>query len=96
MDHIPSLSKSYKGNTELLIWVDLFTGNVMSKASAPRTAQTVAKEYEECAFRRFGDGEAIRYDQEPGFMSDFFGAFNRMVNQRQQASMAYDPKLMVR
>ncbi|KAE9163432.1 hypothetical protein PF005_g30448 [Phytophthora fragariae] len=26
MDHIPSLPKSHKGNTELLIWVDLFTG----------------------------------------------------------------------
>ncbi|POM60973.1 reverse transcriptase, partial [Phytophthora palmivora] len=26
MDHIPSLPRSYKGNTELLIWIDLFTG----------------------------------------------------------------------
>ncbi|ETK70753.1 hypothetical protein L915_21921 [Phytophthora nicotianae] len=26
MDHIPSLPKSYKGNIEPLIWVDLFTG----------------------------------------------------------------------
>ncbi|OWZ04850.1 LOW QUALITY PROTEIN: reverse transcriptase [Phytophthora megakarya] len=25
MDHIPSLPRSHKGNTELLIWVDLFT-----------------------------------------------------------------------
>ncbi|ETI35084.1 hypothetical protein F443_18517 [Phytophthora nicotianae P1569] len=28
MDHVPSMFKSYKDNTELLIWVDLFTGRV--------------------------------------------------------------------
>ncbi|KAE8981574.1 hypothetical protein PR001_g23963 [Phytophthora rubi] len=43
MDHIPSLPKSQKGNTELLIWVDLFTGYVIAKASASRTAQTIAE-----------------------------------------------------
>ncbi|GMG17642.1 unnamed protein product [Phytophthora fragariaefolia] len=43
MDHIPSLPKSYKGNTELLIWIDLFTGYVIAKASASRTAQTIAE-----------------------------------------------------
>ncbi|POM72405.1 Reverse transcriptase, partial [Phytophthora palmivora] len=32
MDHIPSLPKSYKGNTELLIWIDLFTGYVIARA----------------------------------------------------------------
>lgn len=42
MDHIPSLPKSHKGNKELLIWVDLFTGYVIAKASASRTAQTIA------------------------------------------------------
>ncbi|KAE8979102.1 hypothetical protein PR001_g24651, partial [Phytophthora rubi] len=62
MDHIPSLPKSYKGHTELLIWVDLFTG------------------------------EAIRHDREPGFMSDFFKAFNRILGQRQRATMAYRPQ----
>ena len=68
MDHIPSLPKSRKGNTELLIWVDLFTGYVMAKASASRTAQTVAEGYEECVFRRFGASEVIRHDREPSFM----------------------------
>ncbi|OWZ07286.1 reverse transcriptase [Phytophthora megakarya] len=34
MDHIPSLPRSYKGNTELLIWVDLLTGYVIAKASS--------------------------------------------------------------
>ncbi|POM66393.1 Reverse transcriptase [Phytophthora palmivora] len=77
MDHLPSLPRSHKGNTELLIWIDLFTGYVIAKASASRTAQTVAENYEECAFRRFGASEAIRHDREPGFMSDFFRSFNK-------------------
>ncbi|GMG14894.1 unnamed protein product [Phytophthora fragariaefolia] len=59
MDHIPSLPKSFKGNTELLIWVDLFSGYVISKASGSRTAQTIAESYEECVFRRFGASELI-------------------------------------
>ena len=92
MDHIPSLPKSHRGNTELLIWVDLFTGYVMAKANASRTAQTVAEGYEECVFRRFGASEVIRHDREPSFMSDFFRAFNRMVGQRQRATMAYRPQ----
>ncbi|OWZ07964.1 hypothetical protein PHMEG_00019572 [Phytophthora megakarya] len=43
MEHIPSLPRSHKGNTELLIWVDLFTGYVIAKASSSRSAQTVAE-----------------------------------------------------
>jgi hypothetical protein len=34
MDHIPSLPASYKGNTELLVWIDLFTGFAILKANA--------------------------------------------------------------
>jgi hypothetical protein len=92
MDHIPSLPKSYKGNTELLIWVDLFTGYVIAKASASPTVQTIAENYEECVFRRFGASEVIRHDREPGFMADFFKAFNRIIGQRQKATMAYRPQ----
>ena len=66
MDHIPSLIKSYKGNTELLIWVDFFTGYVMTKASESRAAQAVAEGYEGCVFRRFGASEVTRHDREPG------------------------------
>ncbi|OWY95524.1 reverse transcriptase [Phytophthora megakarya] len=77
MDHIPSLLKSFKGNTELLIWADLFTGYVIAKAGV---------------FRRFGASEVIRHDWEPGFMSDFFRAFNRIVKMRQSATMAYRPQ----
>jgi hypothetical protein len=92
MDHIPSLPRSFKGNTELLIWVDLVTGYVIAKASSSRTAQTIAESYEECVFRRFGASEVIRHDREPGFMSDFFRAFNRIVGQRQSPTMAYRPQ----
>ena len=92
MDHIPSLPKSFKGNTELLIWVDLFTGYVIAKASSSRSAQTVAEGYEECVFRRFGASEAIRHDREPSFMSDFFRAFNRIAGLKQRATMAYRPQ----
>ncbi|OWZ10017.1 reverse transcriptase [Phytophthora megakarya] len=85
MDHIPSLPRSYKGNTELLIWVDLFTGYVIA------SAQTVAESYEECVFRRVAS-EMIRHDREPGFMSDFSRAFNKILGQRQRATMAYRPQ----
>ncbi|OWZ06892.1 reverse transcriptase [Phytophthora megakarya] len=78
MDHIPSLPRSHKGNTKLLIWVDLFTGYVIAKASSSRSSQTVA--------------EMIRHDREPGFMSDFFRAFNKILGQRQRATMAYRPQ----
>ena len=37
--------------------------------------------YEECVVRRFGASESIRLDREPGSMSDFFRAFNRIVGQ---------------
>lgn len=94
MDHIPSLPKSHKGNTELLIWIDLFTGYVMAKASASRTAQMVAEGYEECVFRRFGASEAIRHDREPGFMSDFFRAFNLMLASVSRQLWPTDPNRM--
>eukprot|EP00644_Phytophthora_capsici_P011299 jgi/Phyca11/110676/e_gw1.18.312.1 len=92
MDHIPSLPKSFKGNTELLIWVDLFTGYVIAKASGSRTAQTIAENYEESVFRRFGASEVIRHDREPGFMADFFRAFNRIIGHKQSPTMAYRPQ----
>ncbi|POM76019.1 Reverse transcriptase [Phytophthora palmivora] len=86
MDHIPSLPRSHKGNTELLIFEDLFSGYVIAKASSSRTAQTVAESYEECVFRRFGTSEAIRHDREPGFMSDFFRAFNKILERMVQTT----------
>ena len=64
----------------------------MAKASALRTAQTVAEGYKECVFRRFKASEVIRHDREPSFMSEFFRSYNRMVGQRQRATMAYRPQ----
>ena len=72
MDHIPSLPLYFKGNTELFLWVDLFSGYVIAKESSSRSAQTIAENYEERVFRRFGTSEAIRHDRGPGFMSGFF------------------------
>ncbi|OWZ07953.1 reverse transcriptase [Phytophthora megakarya] len=92
MNHIPSLPRSHKGNTDLLIWVDLFTGYVSAKASPSRPAQTVAESYKECVFRQFGASEMIRHDREPGFISDFFRAFNKILGHRQRATMAYRPQ----
>ena len=43
-------------------------------------------------FRRYGASEAIRHYQEPGFMSDFFRAFNRIAGQKQRATIAYLPQ----
>ena len=91
MDHILSLPRSFKGNTELLIWVNLFSGYVVAKARAYRTAQTIAENYERCAFRRFGASEAILHDRYPGFTSDFFRMFNRIVRQKQIANMDHRP-----
>ncbi|OWZ10119.1 reverse transcriptase [Phytophthora megakarya] len=42
-DHIPSLLRSYKGNTELLNFEDLFSCYVIAKASGSRTAQTLVE-----------------------------------------------------
>ncbi|OWZ13928.1 reverse transcriptase, partial [Phytophthora megakarya] len=69
-----------------------FTGYVIAKAGPSREAKTVAENFEECVFRRFGASEVIRHDREPGFMSDFFRAFNRIVKMRQSTTMAYRPQ----
>ena len=60
-----------------------------AKASASRTAQTIAENYKQCVFRMFDASEAIRHDTEPGFMSEFFATFSRIVGQKQRATMAY-------
>ncbi|POM75561.1 LOW QUALITY PROTEIN: Reverse transcriptase [Phytophthora palmivora] len=84
MDHIPSLPRSHKGNTELLIFEDLFSGYVIAKASSSRTAQTVAESYEDAS-----SDEAIRNQD---LCPIFFRAFNKILGQRQRATMAYRPQ----
>ncbi|OWZ04773.1 LOW QUALITY PROTEIN: reverse transcriptase [Phytophthora megakarya] len=85
-------SRSFNGNTELLIFLDLFSGYVIAKASASRSAQTIAETYEECVFRTFGANEVIRHDRETCFMSDFFKSFNKILDQHQRVTMAYRPQ----
>ena len=63
-----------------------------ARASSSKTAQTIAEGYEECVFRSFGASEVLRHDREPGFMSNFFRAFNRIVGQKQRATMVYRPQ----
>lgn len=70
---IPSLPRSLKGNTELLIWVDLFYGYVVANASASLTAQTIAENCEECIFKMFGASEAICHNLESVFFLITFG-----------------------
>ena len=73
--------------------VDLFSWYVVAKTSASRTAQTIAENYEECVFRRFGASESFRYDREPGFVSNFFCPFNRIVGQTHQTTLSYRPQV---
>ena len=61
-----------KKNTELLLWVDLFSGYVITRESSSRSVKAIAEGYEECLFQRFGASGAIRHNRKPGFMSDFF------------------------
>ena len=65
---------------------------MIAKASSSGSAQTIAENYEECVFRRFGASEAIRHDRETRFMSNIFLAFNRIAGQKKQATMAYRPQ----
>ena len=66
------MPRLFKESTDILIWVELFSGYVVAKANASRTAQTIAYYYEECVFRRFDASEAILHDYEPEFMSKLF------------------------
>ena len=72
--------------------MDLFYRYMIDKASSFRTAQTIAHGYLECVFRILGTSVAIRHDQEPGLMSNFFQTFDRIAVQKQRATMAYRPK----
>ncbi|OWZ19695.1 reverse transcriptase [Phytophthora megakarya] len=80
MDHIPSLPRSYKGNTELLVFENFFSGYVIANASGSGCGRILL------------GIEVIRHDREPGFMSDFFRVFNNILDQRQRATMAYRPQ----
>ncbi|OWY96380.1 reverse transcriptase, partial [Phytophthora megakarya] len=86
MDHIPSLPASHNGNTELLVWVDVFIGKRVSNGSDCRGI--VRGSRLQTIWRQRSDSSRPR----PGFMSDFFRAFNKLMGQRQRATLAYRPQ----
>jgi hypothetical protein len=92
MDFVIPLPVSSRGNTALLLFQDMFTGFIMSKAMRETTAQDVAEAYEEVVFRRFGASVELRHDRDPRFMSEVFVAFARMMGSQQRATLAYRPQ----
>ncbi|KAH9135182.1 hypothetical protein AeRB84_019304, partial [Aphanomyces euteiches] len=54
MDAATDMPFSFRGNTQLIVFADVFTGFIMTKATPNRTAHTVALAFEEVVFRRFG------------------------------------------
>ncbi|OWZ11774.1 reverse transcriptase [Phytophthora megakarya] len=85
MDRIPSLPRSFNGNTELLIFVDLFSGYVIAEASAPRSAQMIAETYEESVLHRFGANKS---------QADFFKSSTRSWVNANALLWITDPNLM--
>jgi transposase InsO family protein len=92
MDFVLPLPESRQGNTALLLFQDMFTGYIMSKAMRDTSAQAVAEAYEEVVFRRFGASAELRHDRDPRFMSQVFQHFARMMGSRQLATLAYRPQ----
>jgi hypothetical protein len=92
MDFVMPLPESRYKNTALLLFQDMFTGYVMSKAMRGTSAQEVAEAYEEVVFRRFGASSILRHDRDPRFMSEVFRHFSRMMGSQQRATLAYRPQ----
>ncbi|KAH9110369.1 hypothetical protein AeMF1_014787, partial [Aphanomyces euteiches] len=74
MDAATDMPSSFRGNTQLIVFADVFTGFIMTKATPNRTAHTVALAFEEVVFRRFGACRELRHDRDPSFMSNVFQA----------------------
>ncbi|KAH9118300.1 hypothetical protein LEN26_012203, partial [Aphanomyces euteiches] len=70
MDTATDMPSSFRGNTQLIVFADVFTGFIMTKATPNRTAHTVALAFEEVVFRRFGACRELRHDRDPSFMSN--------------------------
>ncbi|OWZ03312.1 LOW QUALITY PROTEIN: reverse transcriptase [Phytophthora megakarya] len=71
MDHIPSLPKSFKGNTELLIWADLFTGYIrccflVNEWVGGRQNDSTNESQHEYYFDKIGQTATIATDQGHG------------------------------
>ncbi|KAH9094616.1 hypothetical protein Ae201684P_021061 [Aphanomyces euteiches] len=92
MDAATDMPFSFRGNTQLIVFADVFTGFIMTKATPNRTAHTVALAFEEVVFRRFGACRELRHDRDPSFMSNVFKYFCEMLGQRQMPTFAYRPQ----
>ncbi|GMF57107.1 unnamed protein product [Phytophthora fragariaefolia] len=70
--------------------------DLMTRLVIPETLQEdVFHHYHSClegGHQGIGRNEVIRHDRGPGFMSDFFRSFNKIVGQKQPATMAYRPQ----
>ncbi|KAF0725748.1 hypothetical protein Ae201684P_009094 [Aphanomyces euteiches] len=91
-DIATDLPRSFEGNTQLVVFVDNFTGYVMCKPTPDRAAHTLAKAFEETVFIRFGACKEVRHDREPTFMSEVFTHFMKMIGQGSMPTFAYRPQ----
>jgi hypothetical protein len=64
----------------------------MAYPMAKTTALDCAKAFDKCVFQRFGACEILRHDQDPRFMSQMFREYNRMMKQKQKATLSYRPQ----
>ncbi|KAH9086098.1 hypothetical protein LEN26_020460 [Aphanomyces euteiches] len=87
-DIATDLPRSFEGNTQLVVFVDNFTGYVMCKPTPDRAAHTLAKAFEETVFIRFGACKEVRHDREPSFMSEVFTHFMKMIGQGSMPTFA--------
>ncbi|KAH9151554.1 hypothetical protein AeRB84_005857 [Aphanomyces euteiches] len=92
MDAATDMPSSFRGNTQLIVFADVFTGLIMTKATPNRTAHTVALAFEEVVIRRFEACRELRHDHDPSFMSNVFKYFCEMLGQRQMPTFAYRPQ----
>ncbi|KAH9097168.1 hypothetical protein Ae201684P_011892 [Aphanomyces euteiches] len=91
-DIATNLPRSFEGNTQLVVFVDNFTGYIMCKPTPDRAAHTLAKAFEETVFIRFGACREVRHDREPSFMSEVFTHFMKMIGQGSMPTFAYRPQ----
>lgn len=92
MDFVIPLPKSHRKNVALMLFQCAFSGYIMCKPMANTEAHEVAKAFFECVFQRFGACEILRHDRDPRFMGQVFTEFNRMLGQKQRATLSYRPQ----
>ncbi|DAZ98791.1 TPA: hypothetical protein N0F65_004007, partial [Lagenidium giganteum] len=95
MDFVTDLPRTLAGNTQLLLFQDMFSGYVLCKPLPNRLAETVAQAYESVVYQRFGASAEVRHDRDSVFMAGVFRAFNRLLGQRQRATLSYRPQANV-